>query len=695
MALKDFLAAIDAASAQVAPKYGLTADELRRAMLTVAALEGGLGERAGVGDGGNSHGRFQFNFAGGVGSTLEKQGMSREAIADDVFQANYWTPVIAQHLAAAKAKHGDTPEAVRQAIYAAERPAEIYDSGRFNQAFANAGGRGTVTEGAMTQPSGGGGFGRDYRDPTVDAEYQKRKKRYFDAYQKWIDAGRPAAWKIDGQTGEPAPDPENPVGFEYASALMDLKEFTDSLGTPSRTQGDDPAQQAFENRVKLGDFELRTASEAWRRYTDKLEAAKGNAQNEISDALKRNQQENDPNNPNARWSGGYTYAPLYAKAFERWKSEMGVGEAPGLPNPDYGPLPSPGGQGGASGSTPPGPEMPPGMGTDLDIPNPFPNARSTAPSGADGRYQDPLGQWRDKWGNKWDEKTGRWVNAQGIPVDPKTGQPLVRTDWQNVPRGGYNSGDPDAVFRAGTDPYAPDPTSTSHPSSAPTDMIPEREQRASGGPWTNGEQYPFQNMVIASGQDYPFQNAWHTVKGHGQPDIAGQFMLDQAKKKKAKGGGGSSWWKRIPGFANGVQGFAGGEAMVGERGPEMVQVPGFGDFMVGIDGPEVKTLPQGSNVIPMDQKFLFDRIRQAAAQGSGTDRQRQRMEAQQRAMAPGAEQQAMAAMQRAMAAQLAAKPPMTPYVEPGAPDLWADLRPLTGIPPQMQQQAAQPQKGAM
>jgi len=136
LGLQRFLDAVASASATHASDYGLTTDELQRALITAAYLEGGLGEEAGVGDSGASVGRFQFHTAGGHGSTLINQGYTREEIADDVFQANHWAPILAQSLASKKEQYGDTPEAVRQAIYAVERPLEIYPKGRFDSGWA-------------------------------------------------------------------------------------------------------------------------------------------------------------------------------------------------------------------------------------------------------------------------------------------------------------------------------------------------------------------------------------------------------------------------------------------------------------------------------------------------------------------------------------------------------------------------------
>lgn len=75
------------------------------------------------------------------------------------------------------------------------------------------------------------------------------------------------------------------------------------------------------------------------------------------------------------------------------------------------------------------------------------------------------------------------------------------------------------------------------------------------------------------------------------------------------------WWKNPVGFANGVMGAPAGPAMVGEKGPELIEIPGLGEMVRGQGGPEQVTLPEGANVMPIDQMMLMAQIREAAARG--------------------------------------------------------------------------------
>ncbi len=135
MGLATFQSAVKTAAAKVAPQYGLTPAELEYALLTDAHLEGGHGDTAGVGDGGYSVGRFQYNTAGGHGSSLINQGYTKSQIADDTFQANDWAPILAQTLANAKKSGLSGGDAIAKAIFDAERPAEMYPAARIQAAL--------------------------------------------------------------------------------------------------------------------------------------------------------------------------------------------------------------------------------------------------------------------------------------------------------------------------------------------------------------------------------------------------------------------------------------------------------------------------------------------------------------------------------------------------------------------------------
>lgn len=171
------------------------------------------------------------------------------------------------------------------------------------------------------------------------------------------------------------------------------------------------------------------------------------------------------------------------------------------------------------------------------------------------------------------------------------------------------------------------------------------------------------------------------------------WQAGKAARKKVK-----KWWQR--GFAEGGMNIPGGPGFVGERGPEIMEVPGFGSKIVGQGGPEEVMIPEGANIMPLDEAYMFHQIKGAAKQGRAFDRAQQQQGAQARMNDPQLREKVMASLQKAMASKMAVNPGPTPVLVDGNRDgwdPWAPMRQLTGIPASaeeyaMQQQAAQ--KGA-
>jgi len=164
---------------------------------------------------------------------------------------------------------------------------------------------------------------------------------------------------------------------------------------------------------------------------------------------------------------------------------------------------------------------------------------------------------------------------------------------------------------------------------------------------------------------------------------------------KGAGKAAKRWWQR--GFAQGGMNIPGGPAWVGEKGPEIMQVPGFGEKIVGQQGPEQVQIPEGANVIPVQEQFAMHQIQSAVQQGPQRDQMQQSMDQRARANDPDLQAKVMASLQKGMASHFATSPPFTPMIPTGGKDYWADWRELSGTPAtveeaMMQQQAAQ--KGA-
>jgi hypothetical protein len=471
---------------------------------------------------------------------------------------------------------------------------------------------GSGAGGNVTYP-GGGGFGADYDDPAIDADYQQRKQRYLTAYQKWVDAGRPQAWTVDPDTGEIAPNADNPIGFEYASSLMDMQEFTSTFGAPKARNSTDPAQQAFDNAIALGDFDLRRSDAAYRQWYDKLTEARANSEGEIQDAINKNAM-NESLASSYRENYGTspvpstkTYVPGdYEKVLAKWKGTLGVGDAP--------------------------PALPP---SGITLP------------GAGG----PL--------------------APSVPVAPTPSA---------APEPNWGAAGDEAYFQIG----APSATQTQNgprlSSSVVDTNVPMR-------PFDDASRLPVNPADNNIGAMPPTRGRFEAY--------AKQFPVKDSPSTGATKKKNQPWWKKIPGFAEGVQGFEGGPAMLGEKGPEEVEIPGFGTFRVGDSGPEMRNLPAGSNVIPLDQKYLFSQIQQAARASGQADPARKQQEMMARRSDPQVQAKAMEALKAAMAGAWATKPPPTPVLrgEGWTEDPWADRRALTGVPATEAEMMAAQQKG--
>ena len=326
MPLQKFLAAVAKAAQDFAPQYGLDPKELQLAMITAAGLEGGLGEEAAVGDGGASVGRFQFQTVNGHGRSLLDQGYTRDQIADDEFQAQDFAPEIASKLAAVKKAGMSGGEAIRQAIFAAERPAEIYNADRFNGVISGAA---NLMGGAPPPSSGVGGTAVPGSNSDIDTIRKALQKRVSDALTKYNGSGAQADYT------------------ELQKALFDLGTFEDAI--PNYQSSKDPAQQAFDNSIKLGDLNLRISDSAYQRWSDKNNLARAAATAQVNDAESKNK-------TNEAIAASYfqrngqgpkplteTYmAPTFDTALANWRDKFGAGSAQMPANYTGASVPTPG-----------------------------------------------------------------------------------------------------------------------------------------------------------------------------------------------------------------------------------------------------------------------------------------------------------------------------------------------------------------
>lgn len=444
---------------------------------------------------------------------------------------------------------------------------------------------------SMPTPVAGG---RNYQDDALDAAYKDKKDAFLTASRLWTQAGRPGSGQL----------------FDaYWDSMADLQDFTDTFGQPRSTSNDvDPAQQEFENRIKLGDFDLRQSDSAFNRWFSKYGAAQQNAEAdfqqrsqhnadlvELSDARNKSM---TPSQLPRNTDRGYIEQSR-SDLIDSYLKKFGIGhEAPGA---------------AASGISLPG-------------------------QGTGGTPAAPA-----------------WRTPSGPPA----------TGWQGPIEPGSLDTRAEFVDR---------------------DL---RQQQPPGDPSTyTGNKPGMFDMNWQTGELDLFGKRFAGVAP------SGNNARDLAAGAKKTGKTIKKWWQR--GFASGGTNIPAGPAWVGERGPEIHEVPGFGAKMVGMNGPEETYLPEGSNIIPMDEAFMYQQIQAAARQGDQPDVANQTMQAQQRAQDPQLQQKVMAAMKRAMAANMIANPPYTPVLENPAlqRDIWAPNRQITGIPASQEEAAMMQQEAA-
>ena len=309
MGIQDFLLAVATASQKYASTYGLDSKELQLALIANAGLEGGLGDTPGVGDGGASHGRFQFNVNGGHGATLLNGGWTLEDFYNDQKVVDHWAPILAQSLQTMKSKGYSGGEAIRQAAFAVERPAEMYPAERFNASLAQASG----LMGGAPRVSQAGGNAVD--GDLVSKSREALRKRVSDAIAKY------------DQTGA------EPDYMELQKALFDLGTFEDAQ--PAGGGDNDPAQKAFDNSIKLGDFNSKEADRLYSRWSDKSQMARDATEGQISSAQKSNQVNEglastifERNGTGPKPLARTLMEPRYEDALAKWNSRFGVGNEP-------------------------------------------------------------------------------------------------------------------------------------------------------------------------------------------------------------------------------------------------------------------------------------------------------------------------------------------------------------------------------
>lgn len=586
------------------------------------------------GDAGASIGLFQMNTAGGLGTGSTKAQLADpdyniRLAAQAVYGGSGWAPWGANSVQYDHPYDPATGTGYFGAIgYAAKEgrlPPEIAQ--RLNLPA----GSGAMSAGNVHDPTMQGGsagsdtFGVDqtfFDDPRLEAEYQKLRQAQIVAYQAWSKANFPES---------------GPLADAYYDAMTNKLTFEEEFASEmkprsSRGSDTDPAQTAFENSLLLGDYEMRQAEQAFRQWYDKNDMAQEaaaqernqrQAYNEYLVGLEQARRESPtPGMLPRATSMGYIETS-YGDLLKKWQKAYGAeGGPPGVK---------------PSGITPPGT----GTGTGqspadaaIDDGHPFQGPGGAIGAQVDGHpFQGP--------GSATNAAIGPTVPfAPGVVEGVKEGAAAVDTAANKT-----------EYQKPWNDPFTPSPAEYGTPTKG------TGPKRSIGG-GTN---------VVRDARD-----------------VFGQLLntMPQTKRSERKGTGPARrWWQR--GYAEGGMNIPGGPAWVGEREPELMEVPGFGAKIVGAGGPEEVMVPEGANIYPMAEMVNFMKIKQAAKMGTpirkgGADNSEQAQ--QQRANDPQLQEKVKASIQKAMAAHYAANPPYTPVMPPGVKDYFAWARPLTGVP---------------
>lgn len=386
----------------------------------------------------------------------------------------------------------------------------------------------------------------------------------------------------------------------------------------------DPAQRAFDNSLKMGDLNRKTADAAYSQWSDKQKLAADSAAAEIKSVQDSNTQlekeatgDFATNGQGPKSNIATFYSDPYQKTLDRYKAKYGADTAA----------------------------------PDLNVTNP--NVTLPAAAGAGGQGNQTLSLFGE---------TG-WKPG-GQPLGTLPGAALnLPSDGGADATGILAGSDPNSAVRPAPKPYAPgNPWAVSGQDAAPA---------AAGGGGTD--------WLGAAG------NAAATIGG--QVLTPGSALGGSAAKLWWRGlGGTASKIGGLLGFATGTPFHTGGPAMMNEKGAETI-IPAFGDPHQLPGGPQVADPGVGSAVIPAniprDQALLFSQIRNAAMQqdqGGGDSPDTSPQAQMARANDPQLAQKVRDALMKAVAAFDALNPPTTPTMTHGGPDLWAHQRALTGVP---------------
>lgn len=443
-------------------------------------------------------------------------------------------------------------------------------------------------------------------------------------------------------------NPQDALALSRYGDLLDYLNKFDSDKLNLAILKNAPAQQDFENALKLSDLTLKQADSAWNQYVGKAGQARLAADTEVAGIQK--QQAGLGAARRDEWDANGTIAPSdaagyrsadYSDVMTKWQKRFGADKLPEIPS-------GPDGGGGGGG-------IDPGMSIDK-VP-----AISSGGGGVTSQHDT-------KAPGEPGYRVPGIAYPYGSPQFPATGDGTFSSTVQGAPTGSDN-------------PFA-----------------------SGSGSWLSNL-----NPFNLHGQDYPFQDVGRSIRNHipgfgrGTANAPGGMALvnDRPKGKVPptwwKGMTNQSAWKSgMPGVLSHATGTAhhpGGPAAVNDGGgAEIVMAPGDEPRQLP-GGPQVTNLPAGSAVVPANvppqEAYQFLQLKQAANHPVADPNSPEAQQA--RANDPQLEQKVLASIERALIAELAAHPPATPPLAHGGNDHFAHLRGLTGVPrdPVLAQQMAE------
>jgi pyruvate/2-oxoglutarate dehydrogenase complex dihydrolipoamide acyltransferase (E2) component len=530
---------------------------------------------------------------------------------------------------------------------------------------------------------GGGSSGGSYFDTPPRVGLQQRQQ---------LQSQRDYLFQLRDTLTKQDPGGNAAAIAELTKLITQLDQAIWEIDTYGYAGYEDWAKQALEAKVRLGDLELRKASQLFTEWLNKNTAAFQATANQLASASEHNKaiDESLANYGKTRMALPQVYevAPTFEEAYNRWKKEFNVGSPPTLTeavNTNIAvPVPSQPGWAGQG--------------------DPF------TPEQASEASKDPRQALWDKWRQQDYSELDKLGNKSG----GGSGNGLVDVLTRSGEVGpGAAVGAPvpfSSLFGADSVNHA---LTSKNNWGRPLSYIGNKLKGLwNSGGVTNGvpqtseefEKWYKTNYILAPSPDRsyvdPIGRTWvydkeskkWVVKGPGATPTSTPTATPSRTPTPSSTP--TPWWTPSPtptptprSYAQGGKNIPGGLVTVGEQGPEHIVTPDGQVIPVGQQGPQTAIVPDGVDILPADvppeQAYLYAKLKQLMQEDLATRDARKMVEAEQRRKDPNFEQKFRDAVARAAAALLAVNPPPTPQLvgDGWTYDPFYYERQLTGIGP--------------